>query len=175
MIPLALQAKYVLPFRLLKTSADSILPKQNTHVLILKYEQRLFGNYYHNGVTKITSASGVVTTIGYHQEEPVTNAINNWIFTTVGPYTVKTSGIINLKDGVNNTFNITVKNNNIVLISKNPTSIYNVTPSGVCSYDAVKKEFYIQYSYANAGNTYQATDTLIFRNRILDGVNQWRW
>ena len=173
--PLALQAKYVLPFRLLTTSADSILPKQNTHVLSLKYEHRLFGNYYHNGVTTMTSATGVVTTIGYHQNEPVTNAINNWIFTTTGPYTVKTSGISNLKDGVNNTFNITVNNNNTVVLSKNTASIYTVSPSGPCSYNAAKKEFYLQYSYTNAGNSYQVTDTLIFRNRILDGVNQWRW
>ncbi len=173
--PLALQAKYVLPFRLIKTSADSILPKQNTQVLTLKYEHRLFGNYYHNGVTTMTSSSGVVTTTGYHQNEPVTNAINNWILATVGPYTLKTSGIINLKDGVNNTFNITVSLNNSVVISKNPGSVYNVVPSGPCSYNASKREFYLQYSYTNAGNTYQATDTLIFRNRILDGVNQWRW
>jgi hypothetical protein len=172
--PLALQAKYVLPFRLLKTSADSILPRQNTHVLSLKYEHRLFGNYYHNGVTTTTTASGTVTTIIYHQEEPVTNAINNWILTTVGSYTLKTSGVLNLKDGVNNTFNITVPNNNSVVVSKNPGSLYNVVPSGPCSYNASKKEFYLQYSYTNAGNTYKAIDTLIFRNRILDGVNQWR-
>ena len=173
--PLAIQAKYVLPFRLIKTSADSILQEQNTQVLSLKYEHRLFGNYYHNGITTTTSAGGVVTIIGYHQEEPVTNAVNNWIFTTVGPYTVKTSGIINLKDGLNNTFNLTVKNNNTVVISKNPASIYNVISGGPCSYNASKKEFYLQYSYTNAGNIYQATDTLIFRNRVLDGVNQWRW
>jgi hypothetical protein len=171
--PLSLQAKYVLPFRLISTSADSILPLQRTQVISLKYEQKYFGNYYHNGVTTITNAQGIITNVGYHQEEPVTNVVNNWIVTTVGPYTLQTNGISNNKGGVNNSFYMTVTNNGEVTISKSPISAYNVV-GGPSSYNPQKREFYLRYSYANAGSTYQVNDTLIFRNRILDGVNQWR-
>lgn len=172
--PLALQAKYVLPVRLTATSADSILPAQSFQILSLKYEHKLFGNYYHNGVTTVTSSAGATSTIGYHQEEPVTNALNNWILSTVGPYTLKTDGLSNQKGGINNTFNMTIKNDNSVVVGKNGASTIAVSQNGACTYNPSKREFYLNYSYVNAGSTYQVTDTLIFRNRILDGVNQWR-
>lgn len=172
--PLAIQAKYVLPVKLTDTSADTILPAQSFQVLNLKFESRQFGNYYHNGVTNVTNAAGVSSTIVYHQAEPVTNAINNWSLSSVTPYTLKTDGISNQKGGVNNTFNITVKNDNSVVVGKNAASNIAVSQNGACTYNPSKREFYLKYTYVNAGSTYQVTDTLIFRNRILDGVNQWR-
>ena len=172
--PLALQAKFVLPIRLTATSADSILSTKSFQVLSLKYEHRLFGNYYHNGVTTVTNSSGVASTIVYHQQEPVTNPVNNWTLSTVAPYTLKTDGVSNLKGGVNNTFFLTINKDNSVVIGKNTTSNIEVSQNGACTYNPSKREFYLKYAYANAGSTYQVTDTLIFRNRILDGVNQWR-
>lgn len=170
--PLALTAKYAIPFRLTATSVDSILPEKSTFILSLKYEAKYFGNYYHNGVVEIISSTGTQTVV-YHQKEPVTNPINNWILTTTGPYSILTNGIINIKGGIN-TLLLRVNSDNTVALSKNPRASIPVLPNGPCVYNPEKKEFYLQYTYTSSGRTHNAKDTLIFRNRILDGVNQWR-
>jgi hypothetical protein len=169
--PLASKAKYALPLRLKTSSLDSILPNKSTQIITLKFENQLFGNYYHNGVVEIATGT-VIQTIYYHQDEPVTNAINNWILSTSGPYSLLTNGIINSKGGIN-ILSLIVSKDNSVLLKNNPISPIVVSPNGACNYNPVKKEFYLQYKYTNAGKTYSAKDTLIFRNRILDGVNQW--
>jgi len=169
--PLAAKAKYALPLRLKTSSLDSILPAKSTQIITLKFENQLFGNYYHNGVVEITTGTAIQT-IYYHQDEPVTNAINNWILTTTAPYSLLTNGIINIKGGIN-VLSLTVAKNNSVLLKNNPLSPIVVSPNGPCSYSPDKKQFYLQYKYTNSGKTYSAKDTLIFRNRILDGVNQW--
>jgi hypothetical protein len=169
--PLAAKAKYALPLRIVNTSIDSILPSKSTEIITLKFENKHFGNYYHNGVVEITTTTSTQTTY-YHQEEPVTNAVNNWILTTTGPYSVLTNGIINIKGGIN-VLSLTIAKDNTIRLKNNPISPIIVSPNGPCNYNPVKKEFYLQYKYTNAGKTYSAKDTLIFRNRILDGVNQW--
>ncbi len=169
--PLALTAKYALPLRLVDSSIDSILPEKSTLILSVKYESKHFGNYYHNGVVEITSSTGTQTII-YHQKEPVTNPVNNWILSSTGPYNILTNGIINIKGGIN-TLLLRVNSDNTVTLSKNPRASIPVNPNGPCEYNPDKKEFYLQYTYTSAGKTYMAKDTLIFRNRILDGVNQW--
>jgi hypothetical protein len=170
--PLVLQGKYVLPFRIVETSVDTILPNQSTHIMTVRYEHRLFGNYYHNGILSTVSQGGDTTHLRYHQKEPVTNDINNWELVTIGPYTLRTNGLAQLKGG-NNSFYIKVKPDNSVELQSNPSSTIIFTNSkGV--YNPQKREFYLDYSYISGANTLLVKDTLIFRNRILDGVNQWR-
>lgn len=171
--PLALQAKYVLPFRIVETSVDTILPNQSTHIMTVRYEHRLFGNYYHNGVSQSVTLTGDTTYVRYHQEEPVTNAVNNWELVTYGPYTLRTNGLAQNKGGNNNSFLINVLPDNSVTLIKHPLS--NITfSSSEGVYNPHKREFYLTYNYASGTNSIQVKDTLIFRNRILDGVNQWR-
>ncbi len=175
--PMAQTANYVLPFRLSSTSLDSILEGKETLLLRVRYEAELFGNYYHNGVTHIRdSNNNLVETIIYHQQEPVTNAVNNWRLTTLGPHTLKTNGIGYLLDGgTKQSFNIGVDTNHTINVMTNPESTITITNTGNCSYNAGRRELYLEYSFTNAqGNHCHSIDTLIFRNRILDGVNQWR-
>lgn len=169
--PLAAKAKYALPLRIVKTSIDSILPTKSTEIITLKFENKYFGNYYHNGVVEITTGTALQT-IYYHQDEPVTNVVNNWILVTSSAYSLLTNGIINIKGGIN-VLSLTVAKDNTVLLKNNPISPIIVSANGPCNYNPDKKQFYLQYKYTSSGKTYSAKDTLIFRNRILDGVNQW--
>jgi len=176
--PMALDGTYALPFRLTDTSLDALLEDKEILVLQLKYEASLFGNYYHNGATVAKDAEGVIIdelSSIYHQEEPVTNDVNNWVLSTLSSNTLATSGISNLLDSETNRliFNIELDSDGEVTIASNPESTIDVSQNGTCSYDTSKKEFYINYSYSLEGNNYFATDTLSYRNRILDGVNQW--
>ena len=175
--PKAITGNYVLPFKLVSTSLDSILGGRETLLLKLKYEAEVFGNYYHNGVTEIKDASGnLIDTQRYHQEEPITNAVNNWALTTTGANTVTTNGIGYLLNGsTKQLMEINVDASHKVSVSSNAGSTIEITESGTCSYDAGKRILYLEYKFTNAnGNLCNTKDTLTFRNRILDGVNQWR-
>lgn len=54
-----------------------------------------------------------------------------------------------------------------------------VLPDGESTFNRPKllqeRKLFLKYKYANAdGTTSYATDTLTFRNRIRDGVNEWQ-
>ena len=90
--PLTLFANYAIPFKLLSTDADTILPAKSTAVIGLKYENMLFGNYWHGGVTTVKNATGAtVQTIAYY------TAINQpenkiWKLKTVASNALVTNG-----------------------------------------------------------------------------------
>jgi len=168
--------QYYIPFSLTSTSVDTILETKTTMVLTLKVEAAKYGNYYHNGVLSIDSISGNSNTIAYHQEEPVTNAVNNWELTSFTHDTLITNGIADQRlSAINYSFKLFVNDNNTVDVLPNSDAIWQVLPDGESSYNPDKREFYLNYKYQDAGgNNYTVSDTLIFRNRILDGINQWQ-
>ena len=53
-----------------------------------------------------------------------------------------------------------------------------VEADGDCSFNRAKllqnRRIYLKYKYVKDGLTYHATDTLTFRNRVRDGVNEWQ-
>ncbi len=166
---------FYIPFRLTSTSVDTILEHKTTMILTLRAEAAKFGHYYHNGVTQIDSLNGGQGTVAYHQKEPVTNAINNWELVSAAHDTLLTNGIADRKAGaVNYSFKMVVNPDNRVGIFPNQASLWQVQPDGESTYNPDKMEFYLNYKFQDAqGNSYTVMDTLIFRNRILDGVNQW--
>lgn len=166
---------FYIPFRLTDSSVDTILEHKTTMILTLRAEAAKFGHYYHNGVVQIDSLNGGQGTVAYHQKEPVTNAINNWELVSATHDTLLTNGIADRKAGaVNYSFKMVVQANNRVNIYPNLASVWQVQPDGESTYNPDKMEFYLNYRFQDAQeNTYRVKDTLIFRNRILDGVNQW--
>lgn len=164
---------YKLPLRIKSTSLDSILEGKDYMILTLNIEAKQFGNYYHNGVTVAKQGNEVKYTSVYHEEEPVTSEAGNWELKTVTKNTLVTNGISD-KKGVWDKFLLSVDTDNQVSIVPATGASFEVTQDGKCSYDAENRKFYLKYKYID-GNGYNcsATDTLIFRNRMLDGVNQW--
>ena len=83
--PATINAAYAIPLYITKADADSILEQKRFTVIGLKYENMLFGNYYHGGVTVEKNASGtVVNTIPYYTTIPQPEA-KTWALTTVAP------------------------------------------------------------------------------------------
>lgn len=166
---------YYIPFKLTDTSVDSILSEKDSMILTFKVEAAGFGNYYHNGVLRVDSLSGGRGIFSYHQEEPVTNDVNNWELTSLSYDTLVTNGIANQKSGTFfYGFNLFINEDNTVGIYPNSSSTFKVTSNGISTYNPDKREFYLNYKYDDGnGNACTVADTLIFRNRILDGVNQW--
>jgi hypothetical protein len=64
---------------------------------------------------------------------------------------------------------VTPKTGAAVSISAEGESVYNQAKL------LQNRKIYLNYQYSDAaGNVYHAQDTLTFRNRIRDGVNEWQ-
>jgi hypothetical protein len=144
----------------------------------------LFGNYFHGGSALVTRPGKADTTIKYYTQIPSPEA-KIWILTTKGPKTVYVNGYADQVTG-RKEMTLTLDNSKIVnLTVQNNTvaaglSTYAFTSSGNNYYYKAPKlqdrKIYLKYSYLNTVNgwTYNCTDTLTFRNRIRDGVNEWQ-
>ena len=64
-------------------------------------------------------------------------------------------------------------------IAVSDIAVYGVSVTGTGRFNGEKllqnRKLFLEYSYANeAGNTVTVKDTLSFRNRYRDGVNEWQ-
>ena len=65
--PLTLFANYAIPFYINFADADTILALKRSAVIGVKYENMLFGNYWHGGITTVKDATGAtISTILYY-------------------------------------------------------------------------------------------------------------
>ncbi|MCF8379002.1 MAG: DUF1735 domain-containing protein [Bacteroidales bacterium] len=180
---LAFVNHYALVFKIEDASTDSILFMKDSLLLLVGFESRYFGNYYHNGlcIRKDMVNESIIDTIFYHQEEPVTNNINLWPLLTGGSKTVYSKGIGYFAPSNLTGFYIRVEDDYSLKISEDPDlklkgydwKIKQVDEENL--YDPKKRMFILNYEFIDFLKGYYcyATDTLKFRNRILDGVNQW--
>ncbi len=173
--PKTAKAQYVLPFMITGTTGiDSVTTAKNYAVIGLRYENMLFGNWYHGGVTTVKDANGsVVSTTNYYTSLPQADNMV-WSLKTVAPNALVTNKISN-KAG---SFKLTLDGNNII-VSKADGSTVDVQPNGASTFNRSKllqdRKIVLSYKYANGdGTTSYAQDTLTFRNRIRDGVNEWQ-
>lgn len=169
---------YVLPFRIINAEADTVIASKNYSVIGLKYENMLFGNYWHGGVTTEKDGSGnVINEIKYFTVIPSPDS-KAWALTTVGPSSLVTNGVSDISSSSKKEFMITLNGGNITISSMSGAT-FEVLPDGTSTYNQAKllqnRKIYLSYKYQNtAGNWCYAKDTLTFRNRIRDGVNEWQ-
>lgn len=169
---------YAIPLRITTADADTVLLSKNYAVIGLKYENMLFGNYWHGGVMEEKDATGnVVKTTAYYTaiNAPVSKA---WTLTTVEPMALTTNGYADITNPTKQEMKLT-KSGNKITISSLPGATVQILPDGECTFNEAKllqnRKIFLKYKYVNAaGNTCYATDTLTFRNRIRDGVNEWQ-
>lgn len=119
--PKAVKAHYALPFRLTETSADSILSKQSTKILTVKYMSHYAGYYNQTGSYKTYDANG---------NEIHSGEIDNVIHaTTLMLDTVRTNGLTNQK-GEDYQMDISTNGNDKVSLkyypNPNPPQVKNV-------------------------------------------------
>jgi hypothetical protein len=171
-------AKYVLPLYIVSADADTILPTKRYAVLGLKYENMLYGNYNHGGVTTIKDASGnIIKTTKYYTVLPQLDA-QVWKVTTFSPNTITVTGGYSEVATTKAEMRLTLDGNNIT-VSNVSGSTKVIQPDGVSTFNRAKllqnRKLFLNYKYANSdGTTSYAQDTLTFRNRIQDGVNIWQ-
>lgn len=176
--PLTIRSAYAIGIRLISADADSLLKSKSTQVIGVKYENMLFGHYWHGGVTTVKDPTDatVINTINYPTQIPVSES-KIWNLTTASPYSVSVDGYSDVSSTGKAEFIIKITDGNVILESS-PTGAVKILPDGNSVYNKAKllqdRKLYLNYKYkGNDGNWYHAKDTLTFRNRIRDGVNEW--
>lgn len=167
---------YVLPFYITDADADSIIESKRYSVVGIKYENMLFGNYLHGGVTTVKDASGTtINTINYYTAVNQ-DATKAWKLKTVAPNAVASNGYSDVTTSKNEI--ILTLNGTSIMVSSAAGSTNTYQPDDVSTYNGAKllqnRKILLNYKYVVGDNTYYCQDTLTFRNRIRDGVNEWQ-
>ncbi len=175
--PKTINAAYILPLNIVSADADTILESNRTAAIGIKYEHMLFGNYLHGGVTTVKDASGaVINTIPYYTTRSQGDT-KIWKLTTISPNTVVTNGYSDKTSTSKSEITLTL-NGTGVTIGSATGSTYTYTTNGDNVYNGAKllqnRKILLNYKYTDGNNTYYCQDTLTFRNRIRDGVNEWQ-
>jgi hypothetical protein len=174
---LTLSANYAIPLTITSADADTILERKRSTVVGLKYENMLFGNYWHGGKTTIKDASGnTVDTKIYYTNIPMPES-KVWKLTTISPNSLTANGYSDITTSKPQMI-LTLDGDNIVIHSA-PGADYEVMPDGTSKFLRSKllqdRKIALNYKYIDdEGKTFLVQDTLSFRNRIRDGNNEWQ-
>ena len=163
---------YAIGYRISSPDVDTVLLSKSFSVIALRVENTFFGWWYHGGKSQTTAPDGTVTVSVYPTRIPGdANTSEVYEMTTVSPYAVKTNFYHNEKE---KPMQIAMEGDQIV-VSAADGSITD-TGSGWNKARLLQdRKLFLNYSYTAAdGSVTQVTDTLTFRNRIRDGVNEWQ-
>ena len=176
--PISLGNNYALGFTLDNVvKADSILVNLKSTKITFTYINQLFGNYIQKGefiktpleddpLTTVDETE-VSETIIYPGE--ITNILE---FTMLSPNSLVNDGIADLR-GSDKKLNIIVAEDNSITIETASGGV-TVLDNGSSSYNPETREIKLNYSFDFNGFNYKASEVLEFRNRIVDGVNQFQ-
>ncbi len=176
----SLVPQVVIPLRITGTneSALGIISDHETTVIGVRYENMLFGNWWHGGKAVVESVSGEKSTVYYSTKIPQSSNLV-WTLTTVAPHSLTANAVAN---EVNRSFpqmKLTLEEDGNVKIESVAGATYTVSPDGESSYNRARllqnRKIYLNYKFTkDDGSVWHATDTLTFRNRLRDGVNEWQ-
>ena len=169
---------YALGMRITSADADTVLKLKIYAVVAFKYESMLYGKYWHGGVTveKDSATGAVVTETKYYTTVPQPEA-KVWTLSTVAPYALTANGVSDVSSSVVPEMKLTLNGGNVI-VSAMTGAKYAVEPNGASTYNQAKllqnRKIILNYKYKKGKNWCYATDTLTFRNRLRDGINEWR-
>lgn len=166
---------YALGIRITDADADNVPADKSFEVIAVRYENMLFGHWYHGGVTTVTDPAGnTVSKSVYELEIPQSND-KVCTLSTVAP-----DCLVADKMG-NNAGSISLKlNEDDTITVGDPSGVLDIRPHGDGSRFLRSKllqdrRIALGYEYTDVdGNIVAIMDTLVFRNRIRDGVNEWQ-
>ncbi len=170
------QPYYAIAFRLgEQTDVDVVPVPMSFAVIAVRYENMLFGNYWHGGVTTVRNdaTDAIVRQEVYPTEIP---AKGNPVYTltTVAPDALTTS---NLGNGAGS-LRLKLDGSAITVTSADGSKAIEPFKGGSLFNRAKllqNRQLFLNYKFSNGdGTTTFIQDTLTFRNRVRDGVNEWQ-
>lgn len=171
--------KEVLPLRLTDGNGTTLMEGRETSVIGVRYENMLFGNWYHGGYADKTDALGspIGTSDTYYTSVPQAENLV-WTLTTVAPFELTANAVGQEFSGSTAQMKLTLNSDDTITISSVPGASYTVEPDGESRFVRSRllqdRKIILNYKYSSGATTYHAHDTLTFRNRIRDGVNEWQ-
>ncbi len=166
---------FVVPLKITSGNGLDIISGFESTVIGVRYENMLFGNWYHGGKATVEGGSETQT---YATEIPQsTNKV--WTLTTVSPHSLTANAVAGGLNGSAAQMKLTLSPDGSVTIESVPGATYTVEPDGESRYNRARllqdRKIFLNYKFTDKdGNLWHATDTLTFRNRVRDGVNEWQ-
>ncbi len=173
----ALKPYYALGFVITKADVDSLILDRSFEVIVFKVENRFWGNWYHGGRRLVVKNSNGAALSDDRYVRTVPQAdTKNYVLTTETVNSVTTD---HFSDGVGS-LRLTFKDNDEIAV-EDASGEKELRPilGQPSHHNGAKliqdREIYLNYAYSNGdGTTTYVTDTLAFRNRIRDGINEWQ-
>ncbi len=165
---------YAIGFRLTSADADTVLIAKSYQVVAVRYENMLFGHYYHGGKMHTVNAAGQITATKVYPttipSQEGTHAV--YTLTTVAPDAVETDYIGNgTKQG---SLRLTLDGDKVT-VSSSSISVEDLGSGYNRARLLQDRKIFLHYRYPNGdGTSTEVIDTLTFRNRMHDGVNEWQ-
>ena len=166
---------FVVPLKITSGNGLDIISGFESTVIGVRYENMLFGNWYHGGKATVEGGSETQT---YATEIPQsTNKV--WTLTTVSPHSLTANAVAGELNGSAAQMKLTLSPDGSVTIESVPGATYKVEPDGESRFNRAgllqDRKIFLNYKFTDKdGNLWHATDTLTFRNRVRDGVNEWQ-
>jgi hypothetical protein len=176
--PNTINATYALPFRITTADADTIIEPRRTNVIGLKYENMLFGNYWHGGSARVVRPGLSDTTMTYYTEIPTPES-KIWVLKTIAPNQLVCNGFLDQASPTGKEMTLEL-NGTQVTVDSAAGARYVIEADGQSAFNRAKllqnRKIFLKYKFVNTDNgfTYYCTDTLTFRNRLRDGINEWQ-
>lgn len=172
-----LKPYYALGFVVTSADVDSLIREKSYQIMAVKVENRFYGNWYHGGrrIVKKDSDASYLENDRYVLEIPQAESAN-YVLTTEGFNSVTTNKLANQAGSLRLTF---LDDNKIKVEDMSGEREIKEIIGQSSHHNGAKliqdREIYLNYMFSNGnGTTTVVTDTLKFRNRIRDGINEWQ-
>ena len=170
------QPYYALAFRITEADADVVPLEKSFAVIAVRYENMLFGNYWHGGVTTVKNdATGEIVEKNEYPLEIPHDESRVYTLTTVAPDALTTSRMGDWEGSLR----LTLRDDGGIDVAS-ADGRYVIEPFGDgCYFNRAKRlqdrKLVLNYKFSNGdGTTTYIEDVLVFRNRVRDGVNEWQ-
>ena len=165
--PLSFKPYYALGFRITGADADTVLVEKNYAVIAVKCENSFYGFWTLSGVRQSYDWTGNL--VATDREEASLADARTYELTTTAADRLTCNKVA----GSTGTMTLTFDGDAITISSPDGT----VTGTGSFSGDVLlqNRKLFLEYRIAGTDGAYdEVRDTLSFRNRIRDGVNEWQ-
>lgn len=169
----SLTGEYAIPVKIVGTSLESINEELSTVQVFVKYMATFDGYYLYRSTIK-KEEGGVIA-----EEETVTESYPNesdnstYRLETKAPFTVTvTPAVSSSLNGLK--FDLTLNEEDNTLSLASVVGFPEVSADGENIYNKKTRDLTLNYKYTENGIVYHVSQELIFRNRMVDEINQTR-
>lgn len=171
----SLDVTWALPFRLLSTTADSILENKDWTIIALKYIDEHSGNYYCRGWQARWDGTSIVegTTIDYFQNDWSRNNVR--ALKTLSPTEFDMAGMGNINDAITASDHLLIKLADGEVTLEQASGTANGIEDLGSIYDPGEKIFTLDYVYTKGAVSYRVHEQLKLRQDVEKELRFEEW